>query len=346
MKKLLIVQSIIPSYRVPLFKDMNHIMGGGVTLFADMAGREFGVEEGEEFCFERVAADWKTLGPLLISFKYLVISRQYSTIFHVADFKYLTLWFSLMFNFFSKKNIYIHGQGGYKRSGVIPSLVYSLSVGLCDGYICYCNYSLEQLKKKVPKFMHKKLHVCENTLYLSASEIDNSSLKDALMFIGRLRERCGIESLLEAARELNIVVNIVGTGDPEYVNGLKKTYSENNFYGAVYDFSEQQKIAKNCFAGAYFGDAGLSVVNYMALGLPVIVHSSFHEHMGPEPSYVKDGLNGLFFCKGSSADFKNKIDIVKNDLALRQKLAVGASDTFKKLSTPSMGEKMVEILRS
>ncbi|QWA09361.1 glycosyltransferase [Sodalis ligni] len=82
----------------------------------------------------------------------------------------------------------------------------------------------------------------------------------------------------------------------------------------------------------------------MALGLPVIVHSNFHKHMGPEPSYVEDGVNGLLFSRNDAQDLSDKIVKLSLDRGLRNNLANGALTTFVKLTTDSMGSQILKIL--
>jgi glycosyltransferase involved in cell wall biosynthesis len=98
-------------------------------------------------------------------------------------------------------------------------------------------------------------------------------------------------------------------------------------------------------AGAYGGDVGLSVVHYMALGLPVMVYGEIGKHMGPETSYIVDGLNGLVFERSNVDSLSEKISQLVNNKELRCSLVNGALDTFKSLQEPTMGAKFVKIMR-
>jgi len=116
------------------------------------------------------------------------------------------------------------------------------------------------------------------------------------------------------------------------------------FYGSIFDLDKQKEVAADCFAGVYGGDAGLSVVHYMALGLPVLVHKEIHEHMGPEPDFVEDGVNGLLFERGNPDSLASKIIQLLDDDKMRHSMAWSALNTFNDLASPSMGEKMVNIM--
>ena len=58
-----------------------------------------------------------------------------------------------------------------------------------------------------------------------------------------------------------------------------------SYYGNV-DPSDIPEVSNNCHIGVYPGDAGLSVLHYMCLGLCPVTHSSLRVHSGPEPAYV------------------------------------------------------------
>lgn len=341
--KLTIFQPIITSYRTPLFEGLSKSID--VTLVCDMPDESFG--KITEKNFEIIVADWKSVGNL----KYIGPSKVFEQlkasdhVIHFSDFKYSSLWLSLIACRFFKCKIWLHGQGGYKKNGKFQRFIYFLSILFSNGYICYTEYSANSLKLKIPKFLHSKVFVVENTLYLeSLNSFEVKKPKSSIFYIGRLRQGCEIEFLLDAAVQASVEVEVIGSGEKDYVQSLEKKYSNSTFHGAVFDYQEQHQIASQCFAGAYGGDAGLSVVHYMAFGLPVIVHSDIDRHMGPEPSYIKDMINGLTFERGNQGDLTDKIVNLKSNKHLRSTLSAGASATFEKLSKLTMHEKFLDIL--
>lgn len=344
--KLLIIQEILPSYRVPVLEGIATITEGDVTVFTDYSSADFGTTDLNKNTFKHIKANWKKLfGIFKNDWKAFELRNTHDVVLHGADFKFFTLWAFLFLNMFSNKKLYLNGQGGYKKDGIIVDIVYTVALFLCDGYICYTEYSRKALKEKVPRFLHKKITVSDNTLFIKPNEKINSSVSNTVFYIGRLREGCDIEILLEAAEIAGVHVNIIGAGDDEYLAELKSKYSHlATFFGAVFSEDKQRDIAKNCFCGAYGGDAGLSVVHYMSLGLPVIVHRDISSHMGPEPSYVLDGINGLFFERGNVNDLAKKLRLLVKDKQIRELLADGALRSFEKLRTPSMSDKFVKIM--
>ena len=100
--------------------------------------------------------------------------------------------------------------------------------------------------------------------------------------------------------------------------------------------------------GCYPGNAGLSVVHYFSLRLPPIIHDDICSHMGPEPSYVKDGINGILFSKNfkSSAITESLKRVWQMSQVEYEKVSTAAFSEYKRLNSPSMASKMINILTS
>ncbi len=347
VKNLLVVQEILPSYRLAVFNRLAQESNGDVSVLTGTSSADFGEVNDAGLNFHIIKASWVTiLGLFRHDWRVVKLWRKHDVILHVADFKFLSLWLLLLMSLVSGKKIFLHGQGGYKKNGLRSRAVYFLALSLSDGYICYTNFSRYSLQKKLPKFLHKKLSVCDNTLDIKSVDCVNFDITSrSIFYIGRLREGSGLELLLEAAGLVDAHVEVIGSGNSEFLEMLKRKYSSfATFHGAVFDEDTQMKIASKCMLGAYGGDAGLSVVHYMALGLPVVVHGEINQHMGPEPSYVVNGINGLIFKRGSVESLAKNIASIIDDNKLRHKLAIGALDTFENLKSPSMGEKFAKIM--
>ena len=70
------------------------------------------------------------------------------------------------------------------------------------------------------------------------------------------------------------------------------------------------------------------------------------KHMGPEPSYVEDGKNGLVFERENLHSLQSKIQTMKDNPAMRDALAENALDTFRNLIKPSMAQKFAQIVEA
>lgn len=344
MFKLLIVQPVLASYRVPIVKALACSEAVDDLVVYSDTSEEFGYVEGEGLDLRQ--AGWRCFLGFIYHpsslFSYCRTLHNSSHIIHFADFKYTTLWIGLVLSKILGREFYVHGQGGYKgRASFFKKMIYTVAVSLSSGYICYTEFSKNSIKNLVPYFLYNKISVVDNSLYMVSENLFDVT-SNGLFYVGRLREGCGIELALKAAESLGITMHVIGDG--EYLEQLKKKYLSAYFYGAVFDVEQQKKIASLCMAGIYGGDAGLSVVHYMAWGLPVIVHSSMAQHMGPEPSYICDKYNGLLFNREDLNSLKEVVKSISVDLELREKLSLGALNTFSQLSNPPMHAKFLKIL--
>lgn len=345
MARLIFVQEVLTNYRLPFFGDISTLLDHDFQVIADIDPK-FSVSD-TPLLFKHLVAGRKNIFGLtffgLKASKTLLVSKN---IVHVADFKVFSVWFLSFLSLIGLKHVWLHGQGGYKKSGWFNCLVYNFFVFCSSGYICYNSYSEEKLKAKVFKFLHHKIHHVNNTLYLPPAVVNTRYSSEKIAYVGRIREGSNIELLLQACRELGKVAIIVGASDNAgYLENLQKLYPEATFTGPIYNLSDQQRVLADCALGVYPGDAGLSVVHYMALGLPVLVHDSWDLHMGPEPTYVDPGVNGLTFLRGDLISLKSGIQSLADDPGFRNEKALGALQTFKNLSSPSMANQFISIAK-
>lgn len=337
MKHLVFIQPVITAYRIPLFRDLSERLNGEFSVYAALPSKDFGVSDCTGFGFSQIR--WELIGPLLM-FSVWQFFRMWwrgSHFIHYADFKCLTLWLLLIMGLFSRRRVFLHGQGGYKQKGQLATFVYRLAVRMSSGYIAYTEWSAEELKKRLPASLHSKVSYVNNSLYLEPIESPVTETAKDILFIGRLRKGSNIEMLLEAASNLQLIVHVVGAGEQAYEEQLRSRFPEHKYYGAVYDWQRQIDISRNCFVGVYPGDAGLSVVTYLALGLPVVVHDDIYKHMGPEPSYI-DGEVGVFFERGSTRSLKTGILKVQTEIPYKP------LDRYSKISGKKMASKFLEIM--
>ncbi len=84
----------------------------------------------------------------------------------------------------------------------------------------------------------------------------------------------------------------------------------------------------------------------MSLSLPPIVHSSMKKHMGPEPSYVIDGSNGVLFERESSSSLEGAIVKMIDDRVHLNRMQRNAFVRYEELTTPSLGARILRVINS
>lgn len=266
-----------------------------------------------------------------------------------ADPHYISYWILLIYCIFTRRKVYSHTQGPYnKPHNAVYRLLYSLMSVLSTRVILYTPYSLKKIVRLGVSI--RKFRVAANSLVNRFPIIPQQKDFTArgVLFVGRLREGADLELLCDAAIALqkqhpDLVCHVVGSGELEtHYRNQYAAYSCIRFYGMVYDQQEVARISLRCGIGCYPGDAGLSVVHYMSLSLPCLVHGDIPRHMGPEPSYVTDGGNGRLFRRMDGADLQRVLgEMLENGLL--ESYARAAYATYESLTDPSYAERLAAI---
>lgn len=271
-----------------------------------------------------------------------------------ANLRDITFWLLLFWCKLNNIPLFAHGQGLYaKKKATWPlKLIYRLLAGLAERYIAYTQTSRSSLL--AIGIDTKKLAVADNTISTTANagSLVKTGAEQGVLFVGRLRKECDLDQLICAMARLRkkhpgATLHIIGGGEllAEYRERFQQSWIV--FHGAIYDDLRILEISRDCRVGCYPGNAGLSIVHYFALRLPPLVHSDMQSHMGPEPSYIKDGVNGMLFSREQKSDgIAAALEKIWEMPATEyQTLSSAAFAEYERLNSPSMGEKMVEILR-
>ena len=346
--RLLIVQPFLAKYRIPVFEELAESYE---VLLAAEESTSYGgrpLEGLTKVSFSRLKNRGLLRGRLIWQSGLLkiIVGFKPDIVFLSANPRQLSLWVALFLLMFLESKVVLHGQGLYNKT---PSLFYRaqffLFSVLSDKYVCYTDSCRVPLKGMS---IYPKTVVAENSIVNAAPFKKTTISENGILYIGRFRDGCKLDLLIEAVGSMNnsgiaIELHVIGSGDKNY----EKKYSSLSyvtFYGEIYDSAKITSISKKCFSGCYPGDAGLSILHYMSLSLPPIVHSCLTQHMGPEPSYIIDGINGIFFERNDKASLVIAITKIHKDKELLNKLQANAFGTYQKLTRPSLGGRILKIL--
>ena len=352
----MIIQPLLASYRVNFFNELfDHYKS--VTVYARLqAGEGFGSITDANFTrvhtplFGRRSLLYFQVGVISS-----IIKKRPKLIFITADFRAIHFWVVLIVSTFLKIPVFSHGQGLYNK--VSPSLLhrfmFKTSVYLSSQYVCYTPSVARSLIDIGIK--HRNLMVVDNTIVnkFTVAPIEKLRHGTRILYIGRMRSGSGLPLLFDAVALLSkqgIHVGLDLVGDGIEFNKLKRLATflniDVNFYGSIYDDKEISVLSKKSSIGVYPGDAGLSVVHYMSLSLIPVVHSDLPKHMGPEPSYIMAGKNGLLFRRGDSVSLANVLSELLLDKQLMHKIAIESFKTYQELSELSMAKKIINKMDS
>lgn len=174
-----------------------------------------------------------------------------------------------------------------------------------------------------------------------------------LCIVGSISVAKGQHSAIKALSILkenftNISLDIVGTGEINYIQELKSLCSELKISSLVtwVGFSDniskvyrQADIALVCSRSEAFGRV---VIEAMAEGCPVVGSRS-----GGIQEIIKEGKNGLMYENGDINDLARQISILINDSTLYSTISLnGSIDVFNRFTRKRYAEQIYQVLKS
>jgi glycosyltransferase involved in cell wall biosynthesis len=201
--------------------------------------------------------------------------------------------------------IFVHGQALFKKpqASHMDWLISLFWLGVSCRYLSYSAIGIEGpfllpcFKQKISVLPNRFESICalglENFVPNFASFTGANVLR--VLFIGRDRPGARLDLALQLIELLRtsgkaVALDIIGV-EASPAPGV-------TFHGPLFA-DNIREIAANCHVGLYPGDAGLSVLHYMALGLCPVVHRDIRLHSGPEPGYLQEGISARLFERGS-----------------------------------------------
>lgn len=167
---------------------------------------------------------------------------------------------------------------------------------------------------------------------------DEHELRDrkVLLFCGRLRETppteldVALRALAQlVARSPEYLLAIVGEGPGvTKLHGLAASlgvFGHTKWLGAIYDEAALAPwfMSAQCFV--YPGPIGLSLIQALGYGLPVLTHENRREH-NPEIAALVEGVTGLTFPRGDDRALAARIESLCTDDLLRARMSQAARD--------------------
>ena len=318
IRVLLINQSMIPHFRVPVY--------GYLSRYLHKYGFEFmvaseGIQSGNPHPIEFQYAEI----PLSVrSLTRFIWRQQIDVIISWVDMKYLYLFpmYLIAKGILGKKMIY-WGQGRdlLDREARIKNLAYTTEQALCDAIILYADH----LKKYVPCRFHKKVFIANNTLCLSYPGLPSEERENVLaeygihtkkniICMGRMQKRKKVDHIVEALAYMkrpDIGLILVGP-DPD---GILNKIEGDNIYklGPIYGVKKFDLLSAAdvyCLPGA----VGLSIIDAFHCGLPFVTE---YGDESAEIMYLKDGVNGFIVPRGNLQEMAEKLMLLLDNDELR-----------------------------
>jgi glycosyltransferase involved in cell wall biosynthesis len=222
-----------------------------------------------------------------------------------------------------------HGRDLQDKRNHLKNMAYIVEHFMVDGIILYA----EHLKQYVPRCLHQKVFIANNTLDTSLYDnvlLDREATKAKygiktsrnIICMGRFESRKRVQDLVGAFKGLRRDdVGLVLAGPDS--DGLLQSIEHPRIYktGAVYGEAAIQLLSA-CDVYCLPGAVGLSIVDAFYCGLPLVTEEGI-DH-GPEIMYLKPGVNGFMVPKGDTQALAEKLELLLHDDQLRQQFSRNA----------------------
>ena len=175
--------------------------------------------------------------------------------------------------------------------------------------------------------------------------LSNRSWRGELLYVGRLDERKGVDTVLRALVELPAArLTIVGRGDNAYLVRLRELAARLRVADRVVftatDRSQLRSVYRAAdvlvFPSVYEEPFGLVPLEAMACDTPVVATGR-----GGSGEYLTDGGNCLLFPAGDDAQLAGAISRLADHPDLRAKVVIGGRGAARALTTDALAETLL-----
>ena len=311
MTTLIQLQPFIPHYRSEFFRLLSRKVTQHIFVYEKKeAASKANFHIDDNGC-EHIANIF--IGGKILFYTPLPLLRaKCSALILMLNFAHVTTWLLLLTKFIHKRKIILWGQGisvkRYIAEEKAPDWKFRLMIALSDGVWLYTPKELTLWRKLFP---NKPMSALGNTISNIQTILDNNTPGNKTV----LKERYGIKQrkilifcarfetthrrvdlLIETIKRLDkdeFGFVIIGAGS--YKPNFKEFPNVYDF-GAVYDQNKKSELFS--LSDMYFqpGWVGLSIVEAMAYGLPILTFERSNEILQcVEYAYIKNNENGLIF---------------------------------------------------
>jgi glycosyltransferase involved in cell wall biosynthesis len=330
--KVLYFTNIFPHYRIPIWKELLNSTKFSIEIFYSKSKfNQIKDAEIKDKIFHENKSNLKHLknykffGYIFWQSKALIksIFSDYDVIFLLGDMKIISNWIVPLVVRLRNKKVVYWTHGIYGNESTIKKAIRLIFLNLATDILLYENRAKKILVKH--GFDTMKLHVVFNSLdynnqkiifkKLMINSIDSKSIKNRIVFIGRLTKVKKIEMLVNAIINLNFQKKnfelvIIGDGPRkpylERIVNLSICKKNIKFMGSLYDETKISKVIFNSDLCVSPGNIGLSCIHSLTYGTPVCTHENFNNQM-PEAEAIKSGENGIFFKENDIIDLQETI---------------------------------------
>jgi glycosyltransferase involved in cell wall biosynthesis len=176
-----------------------------------------------------------------------------------------------------------------------------------DRFICLTNTSKDIICNSILKVDESKVVVKPNFV-LNNTPVVQYPRANHFLYVGRLSEEKGVETILTAFKNGKHSIKIIGDGPLRpIVNGFTTNNSNASYLGfqkKEFIIREMSRCSALIVPSICYEQFGLIIIEALSCGTPVIA-----SNIGAPADLICDGVTGLHFIAGSPSDLSDKLEI-------------------------------------
>lgn len=330
--KAAIVYHFFPHYRAAVLRELQRSTEHDYLLVADDRSvepsiRKWDVQDRTRFLLAPCRA-------LIAPFLYqrgligLALRRDLDALIYLGNPYFVSTWLSALLARLTHKRVLFWTHGWTRSETGVKAWLRWTFYKLADGLLLYGH--MAKMTGLAKGFAPEKLHVIYNSLDYESQKKARASItpeklsalreqlfrepgRPVVICCARLTHLCRLDLLLEAQAKLKqeghlINVLLVGDGPDRQALETLATRLEVpvRFYGACYDEVTLAGLTMAANVSVSPGKIGLTAMQSLAFGTPVITHDDFEAQM-PEWEAILPGRTGDFFKRDDVADLARVI---------------------------------------
>jgi glycosyltransferase involved in cell wall biosynthesis len=304
MKKLIIIQTVSPSYRSKFFTYLSNVLKDKFELYSGDSYFESSVKSDLSFRTRFKITNFFIFNrKLLIQLGICKVIFSGNLIVIELNPRIISNWIILLVRKVLNRKTILWGHA-WPREGMNSNSDklrnYMRSLG--DEIIVYTKTQQVELQKKMP---NKSILAASNSLYLTNEMSTNKSdnVAQNIIYVGRLTESKKGFFLLKTFHRIldelpkEVKLLIIGEG-PEKLMMDNFIHKHNlntrvSMFGHVDDYETLKQLYSSSLLSVSPGYVGLSITQSFGFGVPMLV--SKDENHSPEVEAVQENMNAVFF---------------------------------------------------
>ena len=334
---IIIVQPVVPSYRVQLFQRMADVFGSDFLVYASDCNMGILTELKKKPRWLRPLGPLHRLGPgvewqsgalqiPITTGDVVVISgnpRNLSSIATAVRAKVVGARTMLWGHYWSS------------TSSTWRFILRMLTMRFADSLLFYTDAEIAEYRASPMSVLDAPVFALNNgieTRQIAGLRMpyraDERQIR--VLFVGRITAKANLPILLTALAETecqDVHLDIIGDGEREAeVKSLttRLGLSERvTFHGGTVNEACIASVANRCRIFVYPGSVGLSLIHGLTYGLPALVHDDRWSHM-PEIAALDVGINGCIFKRGDVKDLATQLSQLVSDVPTLDRMSHAA----------------------